>query len=124
LRDRLETAVRRISGDAVFFGDEIERLPNTSCFAAPGIEAQVLLMFLDIEGVSVSAGSACSSGKVKRSHVLTAMGVADAMAQGAIRLSLGWNSRVEDCELFSRAFAKAVETIGARKSKAARQAAA
>jgi cysteine desulfurase len=96
----------------------------------PSIEAQVLLMFLDIEGVAVSAGSACSSGKLKRSHVLTAMGVADNLAQGAIRLSLGWNSRGEDCDAFSRAFAKAIETIGARKaidagkSKAARQAAA
>ncbi len=67
-------------------------------------------MYLDIEGVAVSSGSACSSGKVKRSHVLTAMGVAPEMAGAAIRLSLGWNSSKEDCALFVRALEKAVRT--------------
>lgn len=124
LRDRLEADVRRIRDDAVFFGDQTERLPNTSCFAAPGVEAQVLLMFLDIEGVAVSAGSACSSGKVKRSHVLTAMGVGENLVQGAIRVSLGWNSRAEDCDSFSRAFAKAARTMSARKVQTASEAAA
>lgn len=91
-RDQLEAAIFRIAPDAVFFGAGAERLPNTSCFAVPGIEAQVLLMFLDVEGVAVSSGSACSSGKVKRSYVLAAMGVAPELARGAIRVSLGWNS--------------------------------
>lgn len=124
LRNRIETDIRRVCGGAVFFGAQAERLPNTSCFAVPGVEAQVLLMFMDIEGVAVSSGSACSSGKVKRSHVLTAMGVADNLAQGAIRVSLGWNSRAEDCDLFIRAFTKAMKTIGARTTRTARQAAA
>lgn len=118
-RDQLEAEVARVAEGAVFFGRGAERLPNTSCFAVPGIEAHVLLMFLDMEGVAVSSGSACSSGKVKRSHVLTAMGVAPDLAGAGLRLSLGWNSRPEDCVLFGRALEKAVRTIRARRTKSA-----
>lgn len=118
-RDQLEADVTRIAPGAVFFGAGSERLPNTSCFALPGIEAQVLLMFLDVEGVAVSSGSACSSGKVKRSHVLAAMGVTPDLARGAIRVSLGWDSRAEDCILFGRVLEKAVRTIGSRQMRAA-----
>lgn len=119
LRDELEAEVLRVAPDAVFFGSGAPRLANTSNFAVPGIEAQILLMSLDIEGVAVSSGSACSSGKVKRSHVLDAMGVPQATAQGAIRLSLGWNSKAEDLVLFGRAFEKAVRTVRARQIKPA-----
>jgi cysteine desulfurase len=115
MRNRLEAEVARIAGEAVFFGREAERLPNTSCFAVDGLEAQVLLMSLDIEGVAVSSGSACSSGKVKPSHVLAAMGVPKSLAQGAIRVSLGWNSRAEDVERFCQAFEKAVKTVRVRR---------
>ncbi len=115
LREQLEADVARLAGDAVFFGREVSRLPNTSCFALEGLEAQFLLMLLDIEGVAVSSGSACSSGKVKPSHVLAAMGVPKDVARGAIRVSLGWNSQVEDVELFSRAFEKAVGTVRMRR---------
>ncbi len=108
-RDGLENEIARLAPDATFFGQGRERLANTSCFAVPGIEAQLLLMFLDIEGVAVSSGSACSSGKVKRSHVLAAMGVAPELAAGAIRVSLGWNSTEEDCAKFVRTFEKAVK---------------
>lgn len=118
-RDQVEAEVTRVAEDAVFFGQGAERLPNTSCFAVPGIEAHVLLMFLDMEGVAVSSGSACSSGKVKRSHVLTAMGVATDLAGAALRMSLGWNSRPEDCLLFGRALEKAVRTIRTRRAKSA-----
>jgi cysteine desulfurase len=117
LRDRLEHSIAAVAPDAVCFGVTAPRLPNTVFFAVPWVEAQVLLMVLDTEGVSVSTGSACSSGKVKRSHVLAAMGVADALARGAIRVSLGWTSRPKDCELFSRAFEKAMRTIGARRGR-------
>ena len=105
---------------AVFFGAGAERLPNTSCFALPRIEAHVLLIALDMEGIAVSSGSACSSGKVKRSHVLSAMGVDPDLARGAIRVSLGWNSRREDCISFVQALAKTVRTIRARRGRAAR----
>lgn len=113
-RDRLEAEISRIAPNAAFFGAGRERLPNTSCFAVPGIEAQVLLMCLDVEGVAVSSGSACSSGKVKRSHVLTAMGVAPNLANGAIRVSLGWDSSEDDCALFVKALEKAVRSLRAR----------
>jgi cysteine desulfurase len=119
LRDGLESEIAHIAGDAVFFGSGVARLANTSCFGVPGIEAQLLLMFLDIEGVAVSSGSACSSGKVKRSHVLTAMGVAPELAGGAIRVSLGWDSSEEDCALFVKALEKAVRTNKGRPRGAA-----
>ena len=118
-RDELEDDVRRMAPEAVFFGVEAERLPNTSCFAVPGVEAQTLLMSLDVDGVAVSSGSACSSGKVKPSHVLAAMGVGPDLAKGAIRLSLGWNSRAEDLDAFLRAFEKSIGTIRARRVKPA-----
>jgi cysteine desulfurase len=118
-RDALERKVVEIAPEAVVFGASAPRLPNTSNFAVSGTEAQVMLMALDIEGVAVSAGSACSSGKVRRSHVLAAMGVPDDLAQAAIRVSFGWNSVEEDLTLFERAFAKAVGTMKARQVRAA-----
>jgi cysteine desulfurase len=118
-RDELEAEISRIAPDAVFFGAGAERLPNTSCFALPRIEAHVLLIALDMEGIAVSSGSACSSGKVKRSHVLSAMGVEPDVARGAIRVSLGWNSRREDCISFVEALERTVRRIRARRDKSA-----
>lgn len=118
-RDGLEAEISRIVPGAVFFGAGVERLSNTTCFALPCIEAQLLLMSLDIEGIAVSLGSACSSGKVKRSHVLTAMGVEPDLAKGAIRVSLGWDSRPEDCVSFIRALERTVGTIRARRDRSA-----
>ena len=119
MRDRLEQHIAQIAPDAVFFGAAAPRLPNTTNFAVAGLEAQVLLMSLDMEGVAVSSGSACSSGKVRRSHVLEAMGVSATLARGAIRVSLGWDSRAEDLALFGRAFEKSVRTVKARQVKPA-----
>ena len=118
-RDELEAEISRVAPGAVFFGAGAERLPNTSCFALPRIEAQVLLIALDMEGIAVSSGSACSSGKVKRSHVLSAMGVEPDAASGAIRVSLGWNSRREDCNSFVEALERTLSTIRARRDKSA-----
>jgi cysteine desulfurase len=118
-RDELEADISRVAPDAVFFGGGAERLPNTSCFALPGIDAHVLLIALDLQGIAVSSGSACSSGKVKRSHVLSAMGVAPDVAGGAIRVSLGWSSRREDCTSFVEALERTVRTIRARRDKSA-----
>jgi cysteine desulfurase len=89
---------------AVIFSADVERLPNTTCFAAPGLLAETLVMALDLEGIAVSSGSACSSGKVSRSHVLTAMNVAPEVAAGAIRVSLGWNTTEEDIAAFIAAW--------------------
>ncbi|MGH6852264.1 MAG: aminotransferase class V-fold PLP-dependent enzyme, partial [Methylocella sp.] len=118
-RDELEANISRFAPDAVFFGAGAERLPNTSCFALPRIEAHVLLIALDMEGIAVSSGSACSSGKVKLSHVLRAMGVEPDVAGGAIRVSLGWTSRREDCVSFVEALERTVRTIRARRDKSA-----
>jgi cysteine desulfurase len=114
-RDRLEREVQLLAPEARIFGAGARRLPNTANFAVPGIGAEVLMMALDLEGVAVSSGSACSSGKVKRSHVLEAMGVPPALAEGAIRVSLGWNSAEEDVERFRGALAKALRTLKAKR---------
>ena len=98
LRDGLEARLRTRAPDLMVFGAGAERIGNTSCFAAPGLDAETLVMALDLEGVSVSSGAACSSGKVTRSHVLSAMGVAEPLARGAIRASLGWQTREQDID--------------------------
>jgi len=78
------------------FAEETTRLPNTSCFAVEGLKAETAVMALDLAGVAVSAGSACSSGKVTPSHVITAMGGEESQAAAAIRVSLGWRSQEQD----------------------------
>ncbi|MEO0618304.1 MAG: cysteine desulfurase family protein [Pseudomonadota bacterium] len=104
-RDAIEAAVTKQTPDAVVVAQASPRLPNTSCIALPGISAETLVMALDLEGVAVSAGSACSSGKVTRSHVLEAMGLDDAITGSAIRVSLGWNSSKKDVDRFTTAWA-------------------
>jgi cysteine desulfurase len=100
LRDDLETRLRTAIPDVVVHGGDVERLPNTSCVGLPGMTAEIQVMQLDLAGVAVSSGSACSSGKVAPSHVLQAMGRDDAAAQSAIRVSLGWNSDARDVDRF------------------------
>ena len=96
LNDTLETAL----GDATIFSHGVSRLCNTTCFAMPGMSAETLLMKYDLEGIAVSSGSACSSGKVGPSHVLQAMGIAPDLARSAIRISLGWNTTEADINHF------------------------
>ncbi len=100
LRDRLEKAVATRVPGAVVIGAAVERLGNTACVALPGVPAQVQVMALDLADVAVSAGSACSSGKVGESAVLRAMGLEGAVAGSAIRVSLGWASTEDDVEKF------------------------
>jgi cysteine desulfurase len=100
LRDELEKGVRAVAPDAVVVAARVARLPNTSCIAVPGIKAETLVIGLDLAGVAVSSGSACSSGKVEASHVLSAMGVSEEIAQGAIRVSLGFATERADIENF------------------------
>jgi cysteine desulfurase len=103
LRDRLEIGVRRTAPSVVVFGEGVDRLPNTVCLAVPGLSAATAVIALDLAGVAVSAGAACSSGKVAPSHVLTAMG-AGALAGAAIRVSLGWGSGDRDVDRFIETF--------------------
>jgi len=108
LRDACEARLTALAPDAVVFAQDAPRLPNTFAFAVPGLTAATLLMRLDLDGIAASSGSACSSGKVAPSHVLAAMGVAPALAAGAIRISLGWNSGEADVEAFSAALERAL----------------
>jgi cysteine desulfurase len=111
LRDRLEAGLAAIAPAAVLFGAEAARLPNTTLFAVSGVKAETAVIALDLEGVCVSSGSACSSGKVTPSHVLAAMGVVPELAQGAIRVSLGYESTESDVETFLKAWARLAEGL-------------
>lgn len=104
LRDDIEARVRVAAPDAVIYGAAAPRLPNTSCIGLPGVSNEVQVMALDLAGVAVSAGSACSSGKLTPSHVLQAMGADDAAAASTIRISLGWQTSAADCERFVEAW--------------------
>ena len=115
LRDSLAERVRERASDVVIFGEAAPRLCNTLCLAVPGLAAATLVIALDLAGVAVSAGSACSSGKVARSHVLDAMGVEPGLAAGAIRLSLGWASREADVARFDAAFAETMARLRRRR---------
>jgi cysteine desulfurase len=98
LRDRFEAELLRLAPDAVIFSGRSLRLPNTSNFAIPGLSAETALIALDLDGVAISSGSACSSGKVKPSHVLAAMGVDETLARGGLRVSFGWSSTEKDVD--------------------------
>ena len=119
LRDELEREVLASVPDTEVIGLGVERLPNTSMLTFAGLRAETLVIALDLAHVSVSAGSACSSGKVGASHVLSAMGVAEDRAAGAIRLSLGWSSTRQDVEAAVAALQKVVPHLRSRAVRAA-----
>jgi cysteine desulfurase len=110
LRDRLENGIRSMAGARVFSSD-VRRLPNTVLFTAPGLKAETAVIGFDLEGVAVSSGSACSSGKVQPSHVLSAMGYDPTVAQGAVRLSLGWSTEPDDINRALEAWRKLGNTL-------------
>jgi cysteine desulfurase len=118
LRAALLKQVRAAAPDAIVFGEAAERLPNTLCFAIPGVGAETLVIGLDLAGVAVSSGAACSSGKVARSHVVTAMGIAPALAGSAIRLSLGWSSTAKDVAGFGAALMRVLAPMRRNRSAA------
>jgi cysteine desulfurase len=103
MRDRFES---KLPADAIVFGAGAARLPNTSNFALPGLAAETAVIAMDLEGVAVSSGAACSSGKVRFSRVLTAMGVAPQLAKAALRVSFGWASTDADVDAALAALAK------------------
>ncbi|KQT98883.1 cysteine desulfurase [Methylobacterium sp. Leaf469] len=119
LRDTIEAGLRALAPDLVVFGEAAPRLPNTVSFSIPGLDAPTALMALDLAGVALSSGSACASGKVARSPVLAAMGVSPALAAGALRVSLGWNSTISDGTRCLAACERLVDTLYRRRGQAA-----
>jgi cysteine desulfurase len=122
LRDRLEAGIKSICPAAVFFSAEVARLPNTTLFSGPGLKAETAVIAFDLEGVAVSSGAACSSGKVAASHVLAAMGVVPELSRGAIRVSLGYSTSDGDVGTILKAWEKLAESLykaGNRKEIAA-----
>ena len=113
LRDALERRVLDVCPSAAIFGRSAPRLANTSCIAMPGVAAETQLMGFDLAGIAISAGSACSSGKVAASHVLSAMGAADVETGSAIRVSLGWDTRSRDIDAFVPAWNSLFRRAGA-----------
>jgi len=110
LRDRLESGLCQ-TPDAVVFAADAQRLPNTTLFTVPGLRAETAVIGFDLAGIAVSSGSACSSGKVQPSHVLEAMGVGPELAQGAVRLSLGWSTSEADVDFAIKAWRMLAGTL-------------
>src|SRR5499427_451027 len=106
LRDRLEACLKAASPEVVIFGAAAERLPNTTLFAVPGMKAETAVIAFDLEGIALSSGAACSSGKVQPSHVLAAMGVPAQLARAAVRVSLGPSTTEAEIERFIQAWIK------------------
>ena len=105
LSERLEAGLRQTAG-LIIFAQNTPRLPNTTLFTVPGLRAETAVIGFDLAGIAVSSGSACSSGKVQPSHVLEAMGFGPRLAQGAVRLSLGWSTTETDVESCIQAWRK------------------
>jgi cysteine desulfurase len=104
LRGRLEREALELAPGARVIGAEAPRLPNTTCLALPGMAAETLVIRFDLAGIAISAGAACSSGKVGASTVLAAMGLPDEVARSAIRVSLGWTTTEQDIAAFLAAW--------------------
>ena len=95
----------------IVFADGVARLPNTTLFTVPGLKAETAVIGFDLAGIAVSSGSACSSGKVQPSHVLEAMGFGPELAQGAVRLSLGWSTLDADVDRCLEAWRKLADVL-------------
>ncbi len=113
LRNRMEAGLLAIASEAVVFGRDsgVDRLPNTTLLALAGIKAETAVIAFDLDGVAVSSGAACSSGKVQPSHVLAAMGVSAPLLRGAVRVSLGWSTTEADVEKFLSAWTKLASAL-------------
>jgi cysteine desulfurase len=110
LRNHLENGLRQ-APDVIVFSDDVTRLPNTTLFTVPGLKAETAVIGFDLAGIAVSSGSACSSGKVQPSHVLKAMGFGPKLAQGAVRVSLGWSTSEADIDRCLEAWRRLVGTL-------------
>ncbi len=104
VRNILEEALASAAPELTLFGRSAPRLPNTSCFAVPGWKGETQVMQMDLAGFAISAGSACSSGKVRTSRVLTAMGFDATVAGSAVRVSIGPQTTREEVLGFAGAW--------------------
>lgn len=119
LRDHLEAGIRENTPQAIIIGDTASRLNNTSCIAISGLSAETAVISFDLDGISVSAGSACSSGKVGASHVLEAMGLGGEKTAGAIRVSLGYGTTEDEIERFLESWTRITNSMIERRRGAA-----
>ena len=116
LRDKVEAELQKIAPIKIL-GKDVPRVANTTMFTLAGVSSETQLIALDLAGVCVSNGSACASGTVKASHVLKAMGVSEAEANSALRVSLGWNSTEKDVDYFVRKWTEMYERVHSRHSR-------
>ncbi len=114
LRDLLEEAIEAASSTTILVGKDMPRLPNTSCMVTPGWKGETQVMQMDLAGFAISAGSACSSGKVRESAVLRAMGYDETDARSAIRVSLGLDTTREQILRFAENWAAGLARHGIR----------
>lgn len=119
IRNEIEQELLEFAPDASVFGAAEDRLPNTICIYMPGMKAETQVINFDLEGIAVSAGSACSSGKVEQSHVLKAMGIDGAIAQNTIRISLTPDTGRDEAQYFIENWKKLYERANAKIKKAA-----
>jgi cysteine desulfurase len=106
LRQRLEAGLKAATPQAIIYGVDAARVPNTTLVAVPGMKAETAVIAFDLAGFAVSSGAACSSGKVQASHVLAAMGASDGLARAGLRISLGWSSTEAEIDCFINAWIK------------------
>jgi cysteine desulfurase len=116
LRDHFEAALKAAVPETLFFGAGVSRLCSTSGFAIPALASATALMALDLDGVAMSAGSTCSSGQIKLSPVLAAMGVDEAIAGGGMRASFGWSSTMEDVNAAVASLVKLRERVRSKEA--------
>ena len=109
LRDLFETALRQMAPGVLIFGAREIRQKNVCCFAIPQLQTETTLMALDLDGICISSGAACASGKVSPSHVLAAMGVSESLARCALRVSFGWTNGVPDIDAAMASLGKLLE---------------
>lgn len=119
LRDHAEQGIRALAPEVVILSGGAERLPNTICFAAPGVAAETAIIAFDLDGVALSAGAACSSGKVGISETLKAMGVSPEIAKGAMRLSIGWDTNESDISRFLEVWKRIYQKLGRERRERA-----
>ena len=114
LRIILESTLADSVKNTIFVGNELKRLPNTSCFSTPGWKGETQVMSMDLAGFAISAGSACSSGKVRESRVLRAMGFDENVARSAVRVSFGAETKEDEVRRFADAWLSAHEKFAKR----------